>query len=179
MTEFEVLRLVAGLERGVVVGVQVECRMYMAARFDCAGVRPWLRRHGERLFSTIGGNDDALVISADADLEPINEHDLGADFVVAAGTRSQSSVIWTPPDTIDPRIPTLRGAQCGNAESLEIMYGLGGERRLTELELGHLEGYRVSTPARLGNAASDQLQLDVYGYLLDLAWRWRTWPVTR
>lgn len=59
----------------------------------------------------------------------------------------------------------------GNAESLQIMYGVGGERRLTELEVD-LDGYAGSKPVRIGNAASNQLQLDVYGYLLDLAWRW-------
>ncbi|MDQ4145267.1 MAG: glycoside hydrolase family 15 protein, partial [Actinomycetota bacterium] len=59
----------------------------------------------------------------------------------------------------------------GSAESLQIMYGPGGERRLTEIELD-LEGYRGSRPVRVGNAASQQMQLDVFGYLLDLAWRW-------
>jgi GH15 family glucan-1,4-alpha-glucosidase len=59
----------------------------------------------------------------------------------------------------------------GSAESLQIMYGVGGERRLTETELD-LDGYRGSRPVRIGNAASVQQQLDVYGELLDLAWRW-------
>jgi GH15 family glucan-1,4-alpha-glucosidase len=52
------------------------------------------------------------------------------------------------------------------------MYGVGGERRLTELVLDGLEGYRGVGPVRIGNAAAKQLQLDVYGELLDLAWRW-------
>ena len=47
--------------------------------------------------------------------------------------------------------------------SLQIMYGLGGERRLTEFELPHLPGYEGSSPVRVGNAASEQFQLDVYG----------------
>jgi GH15 family glucan-1,4-alpha-glucosidase len=59
----------------------------------------------------------------------------------------------------------------GSAESLQIMYGLGGERRLTEVTLG-LDGYRQSRPVRVGNAASEQFQADVYGELLELAWRW-------
>ncbi|MCA1846251.1 MAG: glycoside hydrolase family 15 protein, partial [Actinobacteria bacterium] len=60
----------------------------------------------------------------------------------------------------------------GSASSLQIMYGVGGERRLPELTLDHLDGYRDSKPVRIGNSASEQRQLDVYGYLLDLAWRW-------
>jgi GH15 family glucan-1,4-alpha-glucosidase len=59
----------------------------------------------------------------------------------------------------------------GSADALQIMYGVGGERRLTELEL-NLEGYGGSRPVRIGNAASNQMQLDVFGYVLDLAWRW-------
>jgi GH15 family glucan-1,4-alpha-glucosidase len=43
------------------------------------------------------------------------------------------------------------------------MYGVGGERRLTEFELPHLPGYEGSQPVRVGNAASEQFQLDVYG----------------
>jgi GH15 family glucan-1,4-alpha-glucosidase len=59
----------------------------------------------------------------------------------------------------------------GSAHSLQIMYGVGGERRLTELTLD-LDGYRGARPVRIGNAASTQRQLDVYGYVLDLAWSW-------
>jgi GH15 family glucan-1,4-alpha-glucosidase len=51
------------------------------------------------------------------------------------------------------------------------MYGVGGERRLTEETLDYLEGYRGAGPVRVGNAACQQ-QLDVYGELLELAWRW-------
>ena len=49
---------------------------------------------------------------------------------------------------------------------LQIMYGIRGERELAERTLDHLEGYRVSRPVRVGNAASGQFQLDVYGELL-------------
>ena len=65
----------------------------------------------------------------------------------------------------------IERSTAGNAEEIQIMYGVGGERRLTEIELD-LEGYRGSRPVRIGNAASRQRQLDIYGYLLDLAWRW-------
>ena len=51
--------------------------------------------------------------------------------------------------------------------SLQIMYGLDGRHELTEHTLDHLEGYRGSTPVRIGNGAYDQLQLDIYGELMD------------
>ena len=61
----------------------------------------------------------------------------------------------------------LRRAVAGTPDKLQIMYGLAGERRLTEFELPHLRGYENSKPVRVGNAASNQLQLDVYGEVLD------------
>ncbi|MGN6373323.1 MAG: glycoside hydrolase family 15 protein [Solirubrobacteraceae bacterium] len=51
----------------------------------------------------------------------------------------------------------------GDPRAIRIMYGVGGERRLTEFELPELPGYESSRPVRIGNAASEQFQLDVYG----------------
>ena len=50
------------------------------------------------------------------------------------------------------------------------MYGIDGRTDLPELELSHLEGYTGSSPVRVGNGAAGQLQLDIYGELLDAAW---------
>jgi GH15 family glucan-1,4-alpha-glucosidase len=61
----------------------------------------------------------------------------------------------------------LLRAVAGRPSDLRIMYGLGGERRLTEMELPWLPGYEGSRPVRIGNAASVQLQLDVYGEVID------------
>jgi GH15 family glucan-1,4-alpha-glucosidase len=58
----------------------------------------------------------------------------------------------------------------GRARELQIMYGIGGERILTETELPHLSGYRDSRPVRIGNGAWDQTQHDTYGWLLASEW---------
>lgn len=58
-------------------------------------------------------------------------------------------------------------AVAGDPDDMQIMYGLDGSRRLVEYELPWLAGYANSTPVRVGNAASEQLQLDVYGEVMD------------
>ena len=63
----------------------------------------------------------------------------------------------------------LRRAVAGSPGELQIMYGVGGERRLTEFELDWLPGYQESKPVRIGNQASTQFQLDVFGEVLDSA----------
>jgi GH15 family glucan-1,4-alpha-glucosidase len=60
----------------------------------------------------------------------------------------------------------LLQATAGAPEDLQIMYGIDGERRLTEYEATWLSGYEQSRPVRIGNAASEQFQLDVYGEVL-------------
>ena len=58
--------------------------------------------------------------------------------------------------------------QCSNPDgSLQLMYGIDGQSDLTEETLDHLEGYRGSRPVRIGNDACHQLQLDIYGELMD------------
>jgi GH15 family glucan-1,4-alpha-glucosidase len=58
-------------------------------------------------------------------------------------------------------------AVAGSPDQLQIMYGLGGERRLSEWEVPWLPGFNGAQPVRIGNAAAAQLQLDVFGELLD------------
>jgi alpha,alpha-trehalase len=62
-------------------------------------------------------------------------------------------------------------AQVHDGGELQIMFGIGGERDLSERELSHLSGWRGSFPVRVGNGAWNQRQLDVYGELLDAAAR--------
>lgn len=66
----------------------------------------------------------------------------------------------------------IQRSSAGSAEQLQIMYAVDGKRRLTEIELGWLEGYRGSRPVRIGNHAATQIQLDVYGAILEIAWEW-------
>jgi GH15 family glucan-1,4-alpha-glucosidase len=60
----------------------------------------------------------------------------------------------------------------GHADDLQVLFGVGGERRLGEEEMEHLSGYRGATPVRAGNAAAEQFQLDAYGQILDQSWGW-------
>jgi GH15 family glucan-1,4-alpha-glucosidase len=61
----------------------------------------------------------------------------------------------------------LLRAVAGSPEQMQIMYGIAGERRLTEFQIPWLAGYEGSEPVRIGNAAAAQVQLDVYGELVD------------
>lgn len=63
----------------------------------------------------------------------------------------------------------LLRAAAGSPGDLQIMYGIAGERRLSEFELPWLSGYEGSRPVRIGNAAHEQFQLDVYGEIMDAA----------
>ena len=82
----------------------------------------------------------------------------------------------------------LLRAVAGDPADVQIMYGLAGERRLEERELDWLPGYEGSRPVRVGNAAFGQLQLDVYGEVIDALYQTRVhgapaddniWALTR
>ncbi len=79
------------------------------------------------------------------------------------------------PDEAEEFVSFMTSSAGGRAGegSLQIMYGIGGEHDLTERELGHLRGWRDSAPVRVGNGAWGQVQLDVYGELLNSLWLFR------
>ena len=263
----QLLRILEGV-RG-----RVDMEIRIQPRFDYGELRPWIRRHTERIHSAIGGND-GLLISCDAQLETADGHELSTCVELRAESRVRLSIEFVRPEQIEFELPgvpdpaqidrrfeetiswwrkwasqvglegahragvmrsaiVLKGlshaptgavaaaattslpetpggsrnwdyryswirdssfsvvsladigcyseadgfrrfvqrSSAGSARDLQIMYGLGGERRLTEIELP-LEGWRGSKPVRIGNGAATQLQLDAYGTLVDLSWRW-------
>jgi GH15 family glucan-1,4-alpha-glucosidase len=66
----------------------------------------------------------------------------------------------------------IQRSSAGNANELQVLYAVDGKRRLSELTLPALEGWRRSQPVRIGNAAAGQYQGDMYGLVLELVWRW-------
>jgi GH15 family glucan-1,4-alpha-glucosidase len=264
----QILRVLEGV-RGT-----IEFEVRVAPRFDYGQVRPWIRRHGHRLHSTIGGND-ALLVWCEQELAEDQMHDLAGRVTVGPGARARLALTYCrpekidagPPEEPDPQIldarledtvrwwrewadslhlssrdgPTARrsvivlkalthtptgavaaapttslpeaiggprnwdyryawvrdssfssrafaelGAvgeadafrafimrsAAGHAEDLQVVYGVGGERRLRGDVVEGLEGYRRSAPVRIGNSASEQSQLDAFGELVNLTWRW-------
>jgi GH15 family glucan-1,4-alpha-glucosidase len=253
----------------------VDMEIRIAPRFDYGEVLPWIRRHGHRLFSAIGGND-GLIVWCDEQLEEEPTHELVVRFSLAAGDRRRLSLTYGPPETIDAddgpdepdaealdralkeavsawrkwsetlvlrsddepgarrsgltlkaltyeptgaimaapttSLPEAMGgprnwdyryawvrdasfsarafaelgavdeadafrafimrSAAGHADDLQVLYGPGGERRISGETLDALEGYRGSSPARAGNDAAGQRQLDAYGELVNLTWRW-------
>ncbi|MGH2348517.1 MAG: glycoside hydrolase family 15 protein [bacterium] len=83
---------------------------------------------------------------------------LYALYLVGRSSEAEAFMAW------------LKRTTAGRVEDLQIVYGVGGERLLPEIELTGMDGYRGSRPVRIGNRAAEQFQLDVYGFLLDTAW---------
>jgi GH15 family glucan-1,4-alpha-glucosidase len=265
--ERQILRVVEG-RRG-----SVELEIRVAPRFDYGEVRPWIRRHGHRLHSAIGGND-AVIVWCEQELREDPRHELVGRVTVGAGERCHLSLSYTPPELVgdDPpegdagsldrdldqtlhwwrrwarsvrldsrdeaparrsglvlkamthaptgaivaapttSLPEVVGGSrnwdyryawvrdssfssrafvelgcvheadafrefimrsaAGHADDLQVVYGVGGERRLAAAEVGALEGYQESSPVLVGNSASGQRQLDAYGEIVNLTWRW-------
>ncbi len=264
----QILRVMEG-RRGA-----IEFELRVAVRFDYGQVRPWIRRHGHRLHSVIGGND-ALIVWCDHELEEDPAHEIVGRVTVGVGDRARLLLTYCPPELVDAAGPedpdaealdarledtirwwrewsrtvhlggrdepaarrsalTLKAlthaptgavvaapttslpealggsrnwdyryawvrdssfssrafaelgceheadafrafimrSAAGHADDLQVLYGVGGERRLVGEVVEGLEGYRSSAPVRVGNDAATQRQLDAYGELVNLTWRW-------
>lgn len=85
---------------------------------------------------------------------------LNALWVAACPDEARDFFVW---------MASSAASQVHSGARLQIMFGVGGEHDLTERELGHLCGWRSSRPVRVGNAAWEQHQLDIFGELLDAA----------
>jgi GH15 family glucan-1,4-alpha-glucosidase len=264
----QILRVIEGRQG------TVSLELTVAPRYDYGQVRPWIRRHGHRLHSAIGGND-ALIVWCEAELEEDPEQQLVARASVGTGDTVRLWLEYSPPEEVDAREPTdpdpvaldaslkktirwwrdwaasahldsrdeaavrrsaitlkalthaptgavvaapttslpevlggvrnwdyryawvrdssfssrafaelgcdeeadafrafIMRSAAGHAEDLQVLYGVGGERRLRGDVVDGLDGYCGSKPVRVGNDASGQRQLDAYGELVNLTWRW-------
>lgn len=66
----------------------------------------------------------------------------------------------------------IQRSAAGNADELQVLYAVDGKRRVPEIDLKRLEGWRGSQPVRIGNGAAEQFQADMYGLVMELSWRW-------
>ncbi len=163
---------------GLAGSVDVACEFRV--RFGYGQVVPWMRRVGGRVLGVAG--PDALWLDTPVPLTGRGfTHQ--ATFTVRAGERVPFTLSWVPSRdatiTLEALLRTgyteealawrdwLCRAVAGDPADVQIMYGVAGERRLAEWEADWLPGYEDSAPVRIGNAAVNQRQLDVYGEVID------------
>src|SRR6266536_2717459 len=168
----DIIRIVEGL-RG-----KMSMQMELIVRFDYGQIVPWVRKRHDGL-EAIAGPDGLILRTAietrGKDLTTV------AEFTVAKGDRVPFVLTWfvshkNPPrkvnaehalrDTEKSWREWLLRAIAGSPAQMQAIYGVRGERRLDEYEIPWLSGYEDSKPVRIGIAASNQLQLDVYGEIL-------------
>ena len=175
---------------------ELDTRAVSSSTFDARldSTRSWWKKWARR--SRSAGVTDPAVIRSTLVLKLLTCGPTGA--IIAAPTTSLPEAIggdrnwdyrftWIRDATMTlaallatghPEVATgfktfIETATAGRPDELQIMYGCYGERRLPELEIQGLEGYRGSRPVRVGNGAATQTQLDVYGELLSAAHLWR------
>ncbi len=264
----QILRVVEGVRGSMELDVRV------SPRFDFGAVKPWLRTHGDGVFTAVGSST-GLVIFADMPLAFDGKYDLFARTKVHTDQRLHLSLQFAPPaslddgpqstpnaEEIDTRLseaidwwhtwskrvnsndddgaalrrsaivlkaltyaptgaviaaPTtslpagfdgerawdyryswvrdaaftidelidlgleaetqrfrkfVERSAAGSAQQLQTLYSIDGKRRQPEFTLDHMDGYGGEWPVRIGNQAVHQLQLDIFGELLELSWRW-------
>jgi GH15 family glucan-1,4-alpha-glucosidase len=137
---------------------------------------PWrdLVRHSGRVLQSLSfAPTGAICAAATTSLPEVEGGSRNWDYRYAWVRDASFTIeaLWVAacPDEANQFFDYLSSAAAGSLDDggdLQIMFGVGGERDLTERELPHLEGWRHSAPVRVGNAAWQQRQLDIYGELL-------------
>src|SRR5437868_3287401 len=158
---------------------RVPMRMELSLRPDYASIVPWVEPAPDGILATAG--PDGFRLTTALPLE-VDSGDVRAEFAAVEGARERLVLTWhlsyeeTPPvedaDSALARTEALAFRDfrlrvgTGDPKKIQIMYAIDGGRRLTEFELPELPGYEGSRPVRIGNAASEQFQLDVYGEVI-------------
>lgn len=264
----QILRIVEGVRGSMELDVRI------APRFDFGALKPWLRDHGDCVFTAVGSNV-GLVICGDMPLQFDGKYDLATTIQVEAEQRLRLSLQFAPPETLDDGPESIPDAKeidarlqasidwwrawskrvkgddvhgpamlrsaivlkaltyaptgaaiaapttslpagfdgdrawdyryswvrdaaftidelielgleaearrfrkfversaAGSAQQLQTLFSIDGKRRQAEFSLDHMDGYGGEWPVRIGNQAVHQLQLDIFGELLELSWRW-------
>jgi alpha,alpha-trehalase len=146
-----------------------------------AYVGPWrdLVHHSGRVLQSLSfAPTGAILAAATTSLPEVVGGNRNWDYRYAwirdASFTIQALWVAACPDEANQFFDYVTSAAAGSLDQggdLQIMFGIGGERDLTERELPHLEGWRHSVPVRVGNGAWNQRQLDVYGELLGAVYR--------
>jgi alpha,alpha-trehalase len=146
-----------------------------------AYVGPWrdLVHHSGRVLQSLSfAPTGAILAAATTSLPEVVGGTRNWDYRYAwirdASFTIQALWVAACPDEANQFFDYVTSAAAGSLDQggdLQIMFGIGGERDLTERELPHLEGWRHSVPVRVGNGAWNQRQLDVYGELLGAVYR--------
>src|SRR5436189_256502 len=163
----EIVRIVEGVDG------EVPLEMLLDVRFCYGADAPSIEKIGDGTCFLAG--QDALILRSPLVLEQASQR-VSAYLRVKKGDRFcwlRDATLTLDAFRIGGYIDEARAfrdwllrAIAGNAADLQIMYNVVGGRHLTELELDWLPGYEGSKPVRVGNAASNQFQLDVYGEVL-------------
>ena len=146
-----------------------------------AYVGPWhdLVHHSGRVLQALSFQPTgAICAAATTSLPEVVGGDRNWDYRYAWVRDASFTIeaLWVAacPDEANQFVEYMTNSAAGSLErgaDLQIMFGIGGERDLTERELPHLPGWRHSAPVRVGNGAWRQRQLDVYGELLSAVHR--------
>jgi GH15 family glucan-1,4-alpha-glucosidase len=146
-----------------------------------AYVGPWrdLVHHSGRVLQSLSfAPTGAICAAATTSLPEVVGGDRNWDYRYAWVRDASFTIeaLWVAacPDEANQYFDYMTYSAAGSLDrggDLQIMFGVGGERDLTERELPHLEGWRHSAPVRVGNGAWNQRQLDVYGELLSAVYR--------